>query len=92
MRINEIVSYLREYKPMFEKVYGCKEMVVFGSFSRNQQKEGSDLDICCAITEKNALRLEHYLSHRLGIDVEVSRFGHLRKGVLDKIREEGIKI
>lgn len=42
---NEINSILKKYKISLTKKYHIKELGVFGSYSRNDQNENSDIDI-----------------------------------------------
>lgn len=41
----EIESKLKELKPMLNKEFHVEKIGYFGSYSRNQQKKGSDIDI-----------------------------------------------
>lgn len=41
---NEIIEQIRLHKPELSR-FGVSEVGLFGSFSRNQQSESSDLDI-----------------------------------------------
>jgi predicted nucleotidyltransferase len=40
-----IIQKLREVKPVLYKKYGVTELALFGSYSRNEQTEQSDIDI-----------------------------------------------
>lgn len=41
----EILSYLNQNKELFNQQYNIEKIGVFGSFSRNEQTENSDIDI-----------------------------------------------
>ena len=42
----EILHLLRHYKPTAQKKYGMTKIGIFGSVARDEQKEGSDVDVC----------------------------------------------
>ncbi len=42
---DEILTYLSNHKDTFEKEYGIIKIGLFGSFSRNDAKETSDIDL-----------------------------------------------
>ena len=42
---NEILDFLKTNKEIFEKKFYLKKIGIFGSFARDEQKEGSDIDI-----------------------------------------------
>jgi predicted nucleotidyltransferase len=41
----EILSYLNQNKDLFQKQFNIEKIGIFGSFSRNEQTENSDIDI-----------------------------------------------
>lgn len=43
--LNQILSTLKEYKPYLHEKYGVSEIGVFGSYTRNDFTEKSDVDI-----------------------------------------------
>ena len=47
--ISQILSHAEELR----KNFGVKSLRLFGSVSRNEQKEGSDVDICVDMEPKN---------------------------------------
>jgi uncharacterized protein len=42
---NDIISYLKNNKDFFYKQFNVVKIGIFGSFSRNEQTENSDIDI-----------------------------------------------
>ena len=42
---DDILSFLRENKEVFQRVYGIRKIGLFGSFARKEQTEASDIDI-----------------------------------------------
>jgi predicted nucleotidyltransferase len=45
MTKNEIISYLKEHKSDFAKKYKITKLALFGSYSRDENREDSDIDI-----------------------------------------------
>jgi predicted nucleotidyltransferase len=41
----EIINILRDKKVDLAQNYGVRKMALFGSYARNEQKEGSDIDV-----------------------------------------------
>jgi predicted nucleotidyltransferase len=42
---NEIITYLKENKDLFQRQFNIIKIGIFGSFARNEQTENSDIDI-----------------------------------------------
>ncbi|MEK7263753.1 MAG: nucleotidyltransferase family protein [Bacteroidota bacterium] len=49
--INEILSLLATHKQDFTQKYNVKTLAVFGSYSRGEQHDKSDIDILVEFTE-----------------------------------------
>ncbi len=85
----EIISILKENKEDLEKKYKVKRIGVFGSFSRGEEKEGSDIDILVEFTEPVGfflfIDLENYLSNLLGKKVDLVTKNALKPIIKDKI-------
>ena len=45
MTKNEIINYLKKHKNDFQQKYQISKIVLFGSCSRNENKDNSDIDI-----------------------------------------------
>ena len=73
--IEEIKDLLIKHKEKIKKKYKVKEIGVFGSYIKGEQKEKSDLDILVEFEEPVSLlelvRVENYLSELLGIKVDL---------------------
>lgn len=48
-----VLSKLRKIKPELEEKYGLKELALFGSYSRDEQKPDSDIDLIVDFKEVN---------------------------------------
>ncbi|KAA6324873.1 hypothetical protein EZS27_025847 [termite gut metagenome] len=55
----EYLELLKRFKKDNAKQYGIKKLGVFGSVAREQQKEGSDVDICVETDTPNLFNLVH---------------------------------
>ncbi len=45
MTKDEIISYLKEHKNEFAKKYKISKLALFGSYSRDENRDDSDIDI-----------------------------------------------
>lgn len=78
-----ILDVLRQAKPDLQREYGVREIGVFGSYSRNEQVEGSDVDILVDLASPigwDVVDLRDDLEHLLGLKVDlVLKGGILRR-------------
>jgi len=68
---------------------------IFGSVSRNEQKEGSDIDVCVDMEPKIYLVvwLERFLETLLQCTVDVVRMHkHINPYLLEEINKDGIYV
>ena len=73
--------------------FGIKSLRIFGSVSRNEQHEGSDVDVCVDMEPKAymVVRLKRFLEDLLQCSVDVIRLHkHINPYLLDEIDREGI--
>ena len=75
-KIEEIKAKLKEHKEELREKFKVKEIGVFGSYVRGEQKKrGSDIDILVEFKEPVSLLkfmdLEEYLSKLLGLKVDL---------------------
>lgn len=90
----QIINLIKTKKDLLFKKYHLKEIGIFGSYLRNEQKNGSDLDILVDYTETPGLfsfiRLENELSKLLGIKVDLVMKSSLKpyigKRILDEVQ------
>ena len=45
MNREKILAALKKEKPYLYEKFGVEEIALFGSYARNEQKEGSDIDV-----------------------------------------------
>lgn len=86
-----IASHSEELKTMF----GIRSLRIFGSVSRNEQKENSDVDVCVDMEPKMFLvvRLKRFLENLLQCSVDVVRIHkHINPYLLEEINKDGIYV
>lgn len=94
--IEEIKKILGANKSKLYEEYKVKEIGIFGSYVRNEQKEKSDIDILVEFYETPDLitfiDLENFLSHLLRTKVDLVMKRALKPNIGKKIIEEVIYI
>jgi len=85
-------------RKIFEKIVqvlknkGAKKIAVFGSYARNEEKPGSDVDIIVEFSERKSLlalvRIERELSEILGIRVDLLTEKSISPYPIDSIKKE----
>jgi len=88
----EMKNIIKENKKFLEERYKVKEIGVFGSFVRGEQKRGSDIDILVDFYEVpdlfEFLNFERYLERILRKKVDLVRKPVVRKELKKKILSE----
>ena len=86
--IQKIIDYLAKYNP--------SKIGIFGSYSRNENTQNSDLDILVKLEQSISLlqlvRIERELSELLGIKVDLMTEGALKNQKLKKYIENDLVI
>lgn len=91
----EYTNILNANAELIKSRFGVKSLRIFGSVSREEQKEGSDIDICVDMPPKLLLisRLKRFLEQELGTPVDIVRMHkHINPLLLDEINKDGIVI
>ena len=94
--LKEVNEILREHKEGLCKKYKVKEIGIFGSFVRGEQKKRSDIDILVEFEEVPDLlkfiEIERYLERLLKKKVDLVRKNSLRPELKDRILKETVYI
>lgn len=94
--LHEIQEILSTQKEKSKDKYKIKEIGIFGSFVRGEQKEGSDIDILVEFEEVPDLlkfiELERYLEEILQIKVDLVRKSAIRPELKEIILKEMVKV
>jgi predicted nucleotidyltransferase len=89
-----VLKKLRNLKPELAGKYGVRQVGVFGSYIRNEQKENSDLDILVDFEPEvrfgllKFIEIENYLSDVTGIKVDLVMKEGLKPRIERKILDE----
>jgi len=87
---------LAAYKPILVERYGVKEIGIFGSYIRGEQKGNSDVDVLVDFTESisllNFIHLENELSDLLGVKVDLVMKTALKPRIGRQILEEVVPV
>lgn len=95
-KLDDIKRTLEAHKELLRDKYKVKEIGVFGSYVRGEQKRKSDIDIVVEFTESVSLldlvEVELFLSDILGIKVDLIPKEDIRPELRDTILEETVYI
>lgn len=95
-KLEEIKEILSKHKGELRGKYKVKEIGIFGSYVRGEQKGESDLDILVEFEETIDLLefcgLEIYLSELLGVKVDLVLKSGLKPRIGKRILEEVISV
>ena len=91
----EYISLISSKTEELKRDFGIKSLRIFGSVSRNEQHEGSDVDVCVDMAPKvyMVVRLKRFLEDLLQCSVDVIRLHkHINPYLLDEIDREAIYV
>ena len=91
----EYISLISSKAEELKRDFGIRSLRIFGSVSRNEQHEGSDVDVCVDMAPKvyMVVRLKRFLEDLLQCSVDVIRLHkHINPYLLDEIDREGIYV
>ncbi|WP_456366922.1 nucleotidyltransferase family protein [Thermococcus sp.] len=90
--LRDVQKVLQDHKEELRKKYGVKRIGVFGSYSRGEQREDSDVDVLVEFERPvgfiEFIRLQEYLENLLGIKVDLVTKGALKKRIKERILRE----
>jgi len=94
--LNHITATLRQQLPSLTERYRVHSLGVFGSYVRQQQRPGSDIDLLVTFDDPPGLlkfiELENYLTDLLGIKVDLVMEDALRPMIGEQILSEVVQI
>lgn len=94
--LKEIKQVLKKHKPEVQEKYGVKEIGIFGSFVRGEQKRRSDIDILVEYSELpdllKLIELENKLQKLLQKKVDLVEKSGVRTELRDRIFKEVVYI
>lgn len=95
-QMDEVKRRLGELKPRLREEFGVESVGVFGSFSRGEQTERSDVDVLVVFSKETRvgffrfLELEEFLSEKLGVKVDLVTEAALKPMLRDRILRETV--
>lgn len=96
MSIEDLKEILLRHKEELQRKYGVKEIGIFGSYARKEQKKGSDVDILAEFkTTPDIFKLidmEDYLKKILYKKVDLARKSVIRRELKKEILKEVVYI
>lgn len=94
--VNRYIDTLHQHLPELAEQYHVAWLGVFGSYVRNEQHEGSDLDLLVEFSKAPGLLkyvdLQDYLSDLLGVQVDLVMKSALRRRIGRRILEEVVSV
>lgn len=93
--LEEIKRILKDQGKVLNEKFKVKSIKIFGSYARNEQKEGSDIDMIVDFYEPIGLEfvdLKEYLERILETKVDLVTPRAIRKQMKKSILKEAIKI
>lgn len=94
--LSQTKELLAQNKEELRKQYKVSEIGVFGSYTRNEQSKGSDLDVLVTFEEPvgmfSFLDLEEYLQKLLNVKVDLVSKKSLKPNIGKRILKEVIYI
>lgn len=82
--------------PYLKKQFGVEEIALFGSYSRDEQSDKSDIDILVSFNKpsyKMLMGLYSYLEQKLNAKIDIIRKGpHISNKFLNQIRKDLIYV
>ena len=95
-KLEEIKQIIKRYMPELKRKYKVKCFEIFGSYVREENKKGSDIDILVefsGIIDLFAfIGLENFLSEKLGAKVDLVMKETLKPRIKDRILNEAVAI
>lgn len=95
-KIEEIKEILEVHKEELRRRYGIKEIGIFGSYVRGEERKDSDLDLLAEFEEGakigllEFIKVENHLSDLLGVKVELVEKSALKQRIGRHILKEVI--
>jgi uncharacterized protein len=96
--LRDVKGQLEALMPIFKDSFSVDSIELFGSYTRSEQTEKSDLDILVTFVEPNDvdlfkfIELRLFLRDQLLVDVDLIEKGALKPRLKAQILEEAIKV
>jgi len=94
--LKEIEKILKENKAILAERFKVKEIGIFGSYVRGEQKEKSDVDMFVEFSEPVSLLhlagLENFLTDLIGIKADIGTKKSLKPRIKEQVLKEAVII
>jgi predicted nucleotidyltransferase len=94
--LEELKSKLDAIKPILKERYKVETIGIFGSYSRGEQTEKSDLDLLVTFSEPigvyKFIEVEDFIKKKLGVKVDLVQKGALLATIKDQILNETVQV
>ena len=94
--IDEIKQLLQDSKSYFEEKYFVEKFLLFGSYAKNQQTSGSDIDLLVSFAKPidmfDFIDLQDYISNLFNKKIDLGTPNSLKNFIKDKILQEAIAL
>ncbi len=96
MTRDELITKLKALSVELKQLYDIQDIYLFGSFAKDKQKKGSDVDIAIRTNIVDYFKLceiKRLIEKRLKRKVDLVRLrSDLGKNFLEKIEKEGVRV
>jgi len=95
MTKNDILLFLSQNKEKLKKDYGVLKVGLFGSYSREEEKENSDIDLVVDLEKKDFFikdELREYLENNLHKSIDIGYIDSIRDFYKSKIEKDIIYV
>jgi len=94
MKKKTIIKYLSVHKSEFEQQFGVTKIGLFGSYAREEDHEGSDIDIVVELKKPDLLTLvgiKQKIEEDLGVSVDVVRYRErMNRTLKERINQDAV--
>ncbi len=94
MNKEEILTFLQDNKELLKEKFCVEKIGLFGSYAKNQQHEGSDIDIVVDMPSSfdAYYDLKYFLEESFKKPIDLGLEGSLRKLIYSEIEDEIIYV
>ena len=94
--LQELKAKLEAIKPVLKEHYKVETIGIFGSYSRGEQTQKSDLDILVTFSEPvgvyGFIEVQDFIKKKLGVKVDLVQRGALLPLIKDQVLRETVQV
>ena len=94
--LEELKAELKAIKPVLRSRYNVETIAIFGSYSREEQRNNSDLDILVTFSASigvyRFIEVEQFIRKKLRVKIDLVQKGALLPLMKDQILSESINV